>query len=101
MACKDPGDVRLNETDFMILDKLREGRNTAANLAVELDRNRKYINSQMGYLLDYELVEKVGPLEDSGLYELTDEGQVAVEHRELYEEDPEEFDQIVSEAGSE
>lgn len=100
MASKDPGDVRLNDTDFMILDKLREGRNTAANLAVELDRSRKYLNTQMGYLHDYELIEKVGPLEDSGLYEITEKGRAAVEHQDLYEEDADEFDRIVAEAGS-
>jgi predicted transcriptional regulator len=95
MAVKEPLEVKLNRTSFMILDKLQEGRNTAANLAEDLDRARNYINNQMGYLLDYGLVAKVGPLPNSGLYELTDKGRVALDHRELYHEDQAEFERIV------
>lgn len=95
MAAEQPRHVRLNETDFLILDTLQEGRNTAANMAEEIDRSRKYLNTKMGYLLDYSLVSKVGPLEDSGLYELTEKGRVAAESRDLYQEDPDAFEDLV------
>jgi len=86
--------VKLTETDFLILDKLREGRNLAVNIAVEIDRSRNYINQRMSYLLDYELVEKIGPVEGSGLYELTEKGRLAYEHRRAYDKDVD-FDDLL------
>jgi predicted transcriptional regulator len=97
MATEAAGRVKLTETDFLILDKLQEGRNMAGNIALEIDRARKYVNQRMPYLLDYGLVEKIGPMEDSGLYELTPKGQVAVEHREKYHDDSVDFDGFLDE----
>jgi predicted transcriptional regulator len=85
-------ELKLTETDFMILGHLRDGRNIPANIALELDRARNYINQRMPYLLDYGLVEKIGPYEDSGLYELTERGRLAYEHRDKYHDDDVDFD---------
>lgn len=49
----------------------------------------------MSCLLDYGLVRKIGPYENSGLYELTEKGQIAVKHRETYYEDGVDFDTLV------
>lgn len=87
--------VKLTKTDFLILEELREGRNLAANIALEIDRARNYVNQRMPYLLDYGLVEKIGPMEDSGLYELTEKGQLAYEHRAKYEDDAVDFEEFL------
>lgn len=97
MAAKPAKTVKLTETDFLILERLQEGRNLAANIALEIDRARNYVNQRMPYLLDYDLVEKVGPMEDSGLYELTEKGRLAVEHREKYHDDSVDFDEFLDE----
>ncbi|WP_089881601.1 phage repressor protein [Halogeometricum limi] len=75
----------------MILDRLREGRNVGANLAIELDRNRGYINNQLSKLATLELVRRVGPSENGGLYELTDRGDAAVTYREMYKDESVDF----------
>lgn len=78
----------LNPTDFEILEVLSDGtRNIAANIAIEINANRGYINSRFSYLLNEDLVERVGPKEESGLYKITEKGKVAVEHKEKYIED--------------
>jgi len=92
MATQPESILKLVPADFEILGVLQDGRNLAANIALEIDKSRKYINRRMGYLLDYDLVDKVGPLEDSGLYELTERGQLAYEHREVYADDDVDFD---------
>lgn len=84
-------------TDKLILDELTEGRNIAANLAVQLDRHRNYINQRMGQLNDYGLVRKIGPAENSGLYEITEKGRVALSHIDEYEE-ADDFDAVVKAA---
>ena len=87
-------------TDFEILEMLDDhGRNVAANLAIHLDRDRAYLNTRLPYLLDYGLVEKIGPSDKSGLYEITDHGRTALECRNQYDDvDPHEFRQLVTEA---
>mgnify|MGYP006272228977 CR=1 FL=1 len=95
MADKRTRKVKLTETDFLILERLHEGRNLAANIALEIDRARNYVNQRMPYLLDYDLVEKVGPMENSGLYELTDRGRLAYEHRSKYYDDDVDFDEFL------
>lgn len=77
----------LNETDFDILEVLEGGdRNVAANVAIEIDADRNYVNTRFTQLRNEELVERVGPHDQSGLYEITEKGQVVVEHREEYGE---------------
>jgi hypothetical protein len=97
MATKPAEKVKLTETDFLILSKLRDGRNIPANIALDIDRARNYIKQRMPYLLDYGLVEKIGPYEDSGLYELTERGRLAYEHRDKYHDDSVDFDAFLDE----
>lgn len=74
-------------TDFLILEALEEtGRNVAPNLAAHTGKSRKNINTRLPVLEDYDLVEKVGPAERSGLYEVTQLGKAALLHREEYGE---------------
>lgn len=75
-------------TDFEILEALSDGeRNNAVNLSHILDKNRAYINTRLPVLADYELVERVGPAPNSGLYAITEKGHVALENRDAYEND--------------
>lgn len=86
-------------TDFDILDALDDGRrNNAINLAEILDRDRQYINTRLPALLDYGLVERVGPADNSGLYVITPKGQAVVEHRDAYGEPDVDFDELVAES---
>jgi len=101
MAVKPPDELKLTETDFLILSVLRDGRNIPANIALDIDRARNYINQRMPYLLDYGLVEKIGPYEDSGLYELTDRGRVAYEHRAEYHDDDVDFEALLDDLADE
>lgn len=85
-------------TDFDILDALSDGRrNTAVNLSYVLDKNRSYINTRLPILADYELVERVGPAPNSGLYEITQKGRIVVELREKYRTEGVDFDALVDE----
>ena len=84
-------------TDFDILEVLTDGRrNNAVNLAAILDRNRSYINTRLPILLDYDLLERVGPAPNSGLYVITLKGRAVVEHRESYGDDDVDFDALVA-----
>ena len=83
-------------TDFDILEALSDGRrNTAVNLSYILDKNRSYINTRLPILADYGLLERVGPAPKSGLYEITEKGEVVVEHRDKYRSDGVDFDELV------
>ncbi|MFC3477422.1 ArsR family transcriptional regulator [Halobacterium litoreum] len=84
-------------TDFEILDALSDGkRNNAVNISHIIDKNRAYINTRLPVLADYSLVERVGPAPNSGLYAITEKGQVVLEHRSVYEDgDVDDFDQFV------
>lgn len=100
-----PGDgltVKLRRpTDFLILEALdRHGRNVAPNLAAHTGKNRKNINTRLPVLWDYGLVEKVGPADHSGLYEITDKGRVTLGLRDRYGE-ADDFDALVDERLSE
>ena len=89
-------------TDFDILAALVDGRrNNAVNLAAILDRNRSYINTRLPILLDYDLLERVGPAPNSGLYVITPKGRAVVEHRESYGDDDVDFDALVAESAAE
>ena len=83
-------------TDFDILEALADGkRNTAANLAIEIDRDRAYINTRLPLLADHGLLERIGPAPSSGLYEITETGLAAIEHRESYHDDDADFEALV------
>jgi len=74
-------------TDFLILEALEnQGRNVATNLQHHTGKSRKNVNIRLPVLADYGLVEKVGPAEHSGLYEVTLRGRLAAFHRDRYGE---------------
>lgn len=83
-------------TDFDILETLQETgeRNVASNIALEMDKDRNYINTRLPVLAEYGLVTRVGPAQKSGLYELTERGRQAIEHRDRYE-DPQQFAEVI------
>ncbi|WP_135807155.1 winged helix-turn-helix domain-containing protein [Halorussus marinus] len=82
-------------TDFEILEILDDrGRNTAQNLALILDKNRGYINTRLPHLSSLGLVRRVGPAENSGLYEVTQKGRIVLDHRETYGQ-TEEFEELI------
>lgn len=81
-------------TDFLILEVLADGRNVAPNIAQEIDKSRSHVNVRLPVLADYDLVQKVGPAENSGLYELTDKGEAALELRDRYDT-ADDFDTLV------
>lgn len=91
----------VDPTDFEILAALDDGkRNVASNLAVELDKDRAYLNSRLPVLADYGLVKRIGPAERSGLYEITAKGRTVLEYREEYRADEVDFEALIDEAGS-
>lgn len=74
-------------TDFLILQGLHShGRNVATNLAELTGKSRKNLNTRLPVLADYGLVEKVGPAETSGLYEITPLGRRALRYADRYDE---------------
>ena len=83
-------------TDFEILGVLSDGRrNNAINIAAELDRNRSYINTRLPVLADFNLIERVGPGTNSGLYVITEKGKIAAENQEAYEDDSIDFESFI------
>ncbi|MFB6227585.1 MAG: winged helix-turn-helix transcriptional regulator [Halobacteriales archaeon] len=80
--------MRLRQpTDFLILEALAAyGRNVATNLSEITGKSRKNINNRLPALVDYGLVRKIGPAKHSGLYEITTKGELALGHREEYDE---------------
>ena len=91
--------MRLAEpTDFQILEALSDGRrNTAANLSYVLDKDRSYINTRLPILADYELVRRVGPAPNSGLYEITERGLAVIDIRDSASEQDINFDARLAE----
>ena len=89
--------LRLTQpTDFLILDTLLDGRrNVASNIAEEIGKKRKYINTRLPVLADYGLVERIGPAENSGLYQITSLGVAAVRHQSVYDRDRDEFKRVI------
>jgi repressor of nif and glnA expression len=84
-------------TDFLILEVLAEtGRNVAPNIALEIDKSRSHVNVRLPILADYGLVRKVGPAENSGLYEITERGEATLALREQYDSS-DEFERLVEE----
>ena len=85
-------------TDIEILDALADGRrNTAANLAYHLDKDRSYINTRLPVLTDYGLLDRVGPAPNSGLYEITEKGTLVVEHQDKLDDETVDFDAFIEE----
>jgi predicted transcriptional regulator len=85
-------------TDFEILQALSDGkRNNASNLSHVIDKNRSYINTRLPVLADYDLVERVGPAPNSGLYVITEKGAVVADLRTEYADEAVDFDALVQE----
>lgn len=59
-------DIELNEADERIIDVLREGRNTPANIARRLDYTREYVANRIKRLVEHGVLGKP----DRGIYEL-------------------------------
>lgn len=79
-----------------ILDGLSDGkRNIAANLAYILDKDRAYINTRLPVLADYGLVDRIGPSQTSGLYEITPKGQAVIANRDAYRTDGVDFEALI------
>jgi predicted transcriptional regulator len=79
-------------TDFQVLEALSDGeRDTAANIGERINKDRKYINTRLPLLADYQLIQKIGPSENSGLYQITPLGVAAIKKRTLYDEDRNQF----------
>nr|WP_084156772.1 hypothetical protein [Haladaptatus cibarius] len=67
----------------------------AANISVEIGKKRTHLNVRLPILEDYGLVQKIGPAESSGLYEITETGKIALRHREQYDSADVDFDELV------
>jgi DNA-binding HxlR family transcriptional regulator len=61
-------DVRLNDANEAILGELSEGRATAVYLSTQIEWKREYITQRLRRLEEHGVVSN---LEDTGLYELT------------------------------
>jgi len=86
-------------TDFEILAYLAdEGRNNAVNIAIALDHNRQYMNARLHTLASHDCVERIGPAENSGLYEITEKGEAALEYREVQDDPDADFGERVEAA---
>lgn len=88
MRLADPG-------DFKILEYLQDGRNVAGNIHLDIDVTRGYVNSELPKLADYGLVRKIGPNPNSGLYELTEKGELAIEYRHVYHQEDIDFNEFL------
>jgi DNA-binding MarR family transcriptional regulator len=88
-------------TGFQILEWFSDGRrDVASNVAHELDIDRGYLNGQLQSLSDYGLLDRVGPAERAGLYEITPKGVAALENRDVYDADREQFTDAVEKTAS-
>ncbi|UWG47031.1 Transcriptional regulator, MarR family [Halanaeroarchaeum sp. HSR-CO] len=79
--------MRLNlPVDLQILREMADGRRqTAKNLSAILDRDNNYVNNRVVQLEGDGLLERVGPAENSGLYEITEVGHRALRYQDKYE----------------
>jgi predicted transcriptional regulator len=83
----------IDPSDFEILGALSNGkRNTAANLSFILGKDRSYVNTRLPVLEDYNLLKKIGPNPQSGLYEITEKGLTVYEIYQSSSKSPSEID---------
>lgn len=66
--------IDLNETDIAILTELSEGRCTPSYLQKQTDFTRQAIQGRLTILQAADYAEKI----DTGLYEITEEGESAL-----------------------
>lgn len=89
-------EIELRPLDFLLLEELLKGRNLGGNLHITLDVTRPYTNERLRTIADYGLVERVGPNENVGLYQITDKGRAALEYQDEYDE-IDDFDAFIEE----
>lgn len=89
----------VSPTDFQILEFLRKhGRNNAVNLAAALERDSDYIDTRLRTLANEGLVERIGPAENSGLYDITEYGRAAIVYRDAFEHERIDFETVIEDA---
>jgi predicted transcriptional regulator len=59
-------DIRLNETDQKIIERLEKGRNVPANIAEDLEFTRQYVQQRLRRMEEHGIVSNIG----RGVYEL-------------------------------
>jgi predicted transcriptional regulator len=59
-------------------------RQTAPNLAEILDKKRQYMNDRLSALAGLGLVQRVGPSDRSGMYEITLKGLLVLQEEDQY-----------------
>lgn len=70
----DPGDDdRLNDTDEMILELLREGRETTKSLADQLEKHPQTVRDRLRWLREWDFVRYHH--EPTGLHELESDSE--------------------------
>lgn len=75
-------------TSFQVLRVLdSRARQTAPNLAELLDRETSYMSNQLADLASQGLVRKVGPSDNSSMYEITSRGRMVLEYAQEYTHD--------------
>ena len=71
--------------DFRILEALHSyGRNVGPNIARIADLDAERVQDRLVVLSDDDLVSMIGPADESGLFELTDRGRIALRLRDEY-----------------
>lgn len=69
----------VNPTDLDILRVLADGRRqNRTNLIAISDKDRDYLSTRLSTLIDKGFIRSVGPVEKSGLYEITPQGRGAL-----------------------
>lgn len=87
MTDADEQPVKLiDPTDFEILEFFSDGeQQLARNVAVDIDADRQYMNTRISHLNGANLLERIGPAPNSGLYRITPRGIAALRLREEYD----------------
>lgn len=70
--------IDLNNTDVAVLAELYKGRCTPSYLQKQTDFTRQAIQGRLTVLQAADYVNKI----DTGLYEITDEGEAALSNRD-------------------
>jgi hypothetical protein len=77
--------MQLNKTDIAILVALEEyGRNVALNLQHHVETDRDYLNTRLCQLAKAGVLDRIGPSERAGLYELSRTGERLVRFSDLH-----------------
>lgn len=85
-------------TSFQVLRVLNDRkRQTAPNLAEILDKDSRYMSNQLNDLAGQGLVRRVGPSDNSKMFEITERGQIAIEYADEYShQEASEFGRLVN-----